>query len=131
MPQHLVHMHYVSVSCLVLDSTHFMLATQTCQWLQNLLALFLHPHSRLWRWKSQNAKLTTCSIRLTIMSPYDLESINQADQPPKIGAGLNENLGLNLCLNKSGVSISMTTYQWLVWSPWQHCCSHCSWWPQY
>ena len=25
----------------------------------------------------------------------------------------------------------MKTYLKLVWSPWQHCYFHCSWWPQY
>ena len=29
-----------------------------------------------------------------------------------------------------GIFISMTTHLWLVRLPWQHCCSHCSWWPQ-
>jgi len=29
------------------------------------------------------------------------------------------------------IVIVTATHLWLVWSPWQHCCSHCSWWPQY
>jgi len=30
-----------------------------------------------------------------------------------------------------GILGNMKTYLWLVWSPWRHCYSHCSWLPQY
>ena len=129
-PQHLASSRALCVSQLSCLGQHTFHASYTNLPVHGYRSTRIVPSPTL---QAVVLEISECKIDNMLYKTHhnDLESINLADQPPNICAGLNKNLELNLWLNKSGVSISMTTYLWLVWSSWQHCCSHCSWWPQY